>query len=342
MKPYLSIVMGIGGQYSSDLHNRLMTSTRHTIACAEMYNVSMELIIVCWNMPRVKVGWVEQLPKTDIRIRVIDTEDAHDQVPNPYGFKYFEWYPKNIGIRRAQGEFVLSTNPDDIFSPNLFSYFKQRRLEHNYYYRADRYDYRDDEIYAVCRNDGVYWPGNPLPPASGKTHFCASGDFTLMSSHDWFKIHGNPEVAYNHTVDGQTLHIANWMGLRQCILPYPIFHPDHVRTLNHAFMPSWDDERPHGIKNNQWGFPDREFPEVAVVGKNTPRLHVMPKMPALHSPKWNTWPDPKPDDIVLVKILDQKLRLKNGEYVYLHQKYANRWVEEKKVELCLTDRVRVF
>ena len=89
MTPYLSIVMGIGGTLSLDLLERLYNSTDNTIALAERTGLSMELVIVEWNMTR-KIDY-SIFPKTEIPIRVIHTEDAHNRVANPYGFRYFEY-----------------------------------------------------------------------------------------------------------------------------------------------------------------------------------------------------------------------------------------------------------
>ena len=332
MTPYLSIVMGIGGTLSLDLLERLYNSTNNTIALAERTGLSMELVIVEWNMTR-KIDY-SIFPKTEIPIRVIHTEDAHNRVANPYGFRYFEWYPKNIGIRRAEGEFVLSTNPDDIFSLELFEHFAQRRLRNGYFYRVNRWDYRDGQVYAICRNDGVFWPGDPLPKEDyDKIHYCASGDFTLMSKEDWYLIHGNPERTYNHTVDGQTLFVARQSGLCQRILPFPIYHPDHARTLNHAFMPDWSDDKPHGVMNKDWGFEDETFPETRVFGNGSSRFATLPSIPSPHIPKWRIWPDPKPEDVILIRILNDHLRKLNGEYVYLERKFAERWIKTGHAKL---------
>lgn len=338
MTPYLSIVMGIGGDVGLDLIHRLRDSSNNTIALAEKYHVNMELIIVEWNMGRSVIDYEMILPKTDIPIRVIHTGDAHQRMPNPYGFRYFEWYPKNIGIRRAEGRFVLSTNPDDIFSPEMFEYFAMSQLRDGVFYRANRWDYRDNEVYAICKNDGVYWPGDPavLNDKSRRIHYCASGDFTLMSKHDWFRIHGNPETGYNHTVDGQTLYLSALLGMEQFIIPFPIFHPDHTRTLNHAFLPAWDDNKPHGKKNETWGLENEIFQETRIIGYNLPKLAMLPSIPKLHSPKWRNWPDPKPENVVLIKILDERLRRLNGDYVYLDKKFAARWIQGGQAESCLT------
>ncbi len=271
MTPYLSIVMGIGGQLTQDLLGRLRTSLDNTATLAKAFKVPIEIVIVEWNMP----GTFSGHPFEGVPVRIIRTpSELHSQVPNPHGFKYFEWYPKNIGIRRANGRFVLSTNPDDIFSVAMFEYFAKQELQEGHFYRANRHDTHDGAVYRICHATGVFPPGTPeetirtqIAPGACKwspdmIHYNASGDFTLMSKADWFKIRGNPERDYNHSVDGQTLWLAHINGLKQIVLPYPIYHPDHVRTLNHAYAPPWDDKTPHTSQNNEsWGFAGMEFEE---------------------------------------------------------------------------------
>jgi hypothetical protein len=52
----------------------------------------------------------------------------------------FEFIAKNVGIRRAKGEYIIATNPDIIFSRSLIKFLAKRQLSKGYFYRADRYD----------------------------------------------------------------------------------------------------------------------------------------------------------------------------------------------------------
>jgi len=285
MNPYLSIVMGVGGVMSADLLQRLNNSTRNTLALAGKHKLSMELVIVEWRTP-ASVGCPSVLtavtwPTSDIPVRVIHVpSEVHQGLPNPHGFKYFEWYPKNVGIRRSQGRFVLSTNPDDLYSEELIAYLAQEKLEEGWFYRVNRHDTQDGKVFRICRSNGTFPPTmseeethrvrnyvNAVNWHPNAIHYNASGDFTMMSRADWFRIRGNPEQPYNNSVDGQTLYLARLNGIQQVILPYPIYHPDHVRTLNHAYCPSWDDNHPHTKQNGEeWGLRDKTFQETTIRG----------------------------------------------------------------------------
>jgi hypothetical protein len=279
MNPYISICMGIGGNLTDDLLARLKFSTNNNSALAKQFGLDAEIVITEWNLPLRSTGEVEiAMRGSKIPVRIIHTpRELHGKVPNPHGFKYFEWYPKNISLRRARGEFLLSTNPDDIWPRQLAEFFSRRELQSGHFYRVNRHDMRDGKVFAVLHPTGPKRLGateaeirkvdlpNCCPWSENMIHYSAAGDFTLMSREDWFMIHGNPEREYNDSVDGQTLWLAHTKGLKQVVLPYPLYHPDHPRTLNHAYVPGWDDNKPHAKMNgDNWGFADMEFEETVL------------------------------------------------------------------------------
>jgi hypothetical protein len=76
------------------------------------------------------------------------------------------WYPmiaRNVGIRRARGEFILATNTDIVFSDELVRFLASRQLEKGRMYRLDRHDVMSgvpvdgtlDEQLAYCRSHSV-------------------------------------------------------------------------------------------------------------------------------------------------------------------------------------------
>ena len=282
-EPYLSIVMGIGGNVTEDLIHRFQASTKNTLDLAAKVGLSMELIVSEWNFPEgLKIPRHFDIPDCCSLRWIHVPRELHARMPNPHGFPYFEWYPKNIGIRRANGRFVLSTNPDDLFTLNMFAHFKNGFLKEGHFYRANRHDMRDGKVFQICYPTGTFpptaseqevkyshkWP-TTTPYSPSMIHYNASGDFTLMAKSDWMMIHGNPEQPYNNSVDGQTLWLAHLKGLKQIILPMPVFHPDHARTLNYVggkpmfHIAPWDDNAPFTKENGEdWGFAGMEFPET--------------------------------------------------------------------------------
>lgn len=277
MNPYLSIVMGVGGNVTEDLLDRLNVSATETTKLAKQVGLEMELVIVEWNMEPMDHDNV--MPFTKIPIRIIHAGHVHATYQNPHSLKYFEMPAKNIGIRRAHGEFVLSTNPDDLFTRELFEFFASNSLRHGFFYRANRHDTKDGKVYRVCHATGCHPPGanraqievsqpGAAPYSPSMLHFNASGDFLLMAKDDWFNIHGNPERDYNHTLDGEAVWLAHTHGLQQVVLPHPVYHPDHQRSLNigpegnFVGPTDWDDSQPYAVENpDTWGFRDVTFEE---------------------------------------------------------------------------------
>lgn len=274
--------------------------------------------------------------------KLIDT-DVRATVP------LFEFPAKNIGIRRARGEFVISTNADLIFSPEIFSFFSKRKLKKTGYYRANRYDFNAIENYDLekpgrllvqirknvfaihlkgwgyqlngrrsyraqllfykifnrlrlfydlnllkfdnyCRRKGffdshtLYKYGVEVILQNGwhvalSYHTNASGDFMLMHRHHWHKLRGYPENTYlNLHTDAIFTIAAAVKGLKENVVPWPIFHQDHGRVLEYDDKKNQDardmleklvndgnkmekEKKPIIYNDENWGWGSDEFDE---------------------------------------------------------------------------------
>ena len=57
----------------------------------------------------------------------------------------------------------------------------------------------------------------------------ASGDFVLMSRQDWVGLRGYPEFqTFSMHLDSLLLYQAYYSGMREIILPYPVYHMTHT------------------------------------------------------------------------------------------------------------------
>jgi hypothetical protein len=144
--PYLSVV---AASRNDDHGGDPLRRTQIFINCfarqCERYKLPAELILVDWNpVPgRVGLAGVLQLPSeaSYCKARIITVPIELHQ-----GFKYsdrisfFQMIAKNVGIRRAKGEFILATNIDIIFSDELMRYISRRQLDPRKMLRVDRYD----------------------------------------------------------------------------------------------------------------------------------------------------------------------------------------------------------
>lgn len=116
---------------------------------AKKHQVPIELVLVDWNPLPDRVGLFEALkwPAADeyFQYRVIVVPSGyHQQFKHAKELPLFQYLAKNVGIRRAQGDFILATNIDILFSDQLFQFFKSG-LKKGCLYRVDRFD-MDDKI----------------------------------------------------------------------------------------------------------------------------------------------------------------------------------------------------
>ena len=89
-----------------------------TLLChAEIYQLPLELIIVDWNPPadRPSLRNMISLGKCtdDCAVRVINVPpEIHQRFHYSHSLSFFQMIAKNVGLRRARGEFVLATTID--------------------------------------------------------------------------------------------------------------------------------------------------------------------------------------------------------------------------------------
>lgn len=272
---YLSIVaVGSNAGYGGNFLERMQAWADNLYRLIDRCELDADITIVEWAPPTDRPQ-IHEVIKFAGPVKIITVpREIHDRLPNPHGERFFEYIAKNVGIRRASGRFILSTNPDNIYSETLID--RLRDLRSNCFYRVDRRDIKDGRVFMINYADGSVINGTrqenenvACPDADGCAnypslgtvpliHFNASGDFIMMAKSKWESIKGHPEVPYSLTVDGQTLYLAAKIGLQQVILPEPMYHQDHSRTPK--YCPNWSDKTPFGEMNqNGWGLSDVSF-----------------------------------------------------------------------------------
>ena len=144
--PYLSIVtISRNDDHGGHLLERMQFFIDSLDDQCKRYELKTELIIVEWNPPEnnKQLHEVLQFPKNHefltIRIIIVPgkihaTFKHSDQLP------LFQMIGKNVGIRRARGQFVLASNIDIIFSDELFEWLSKKNINPDILYRVDRLD----------------------------------------------------------------------------------------------------------------------------------------------------------------------------------------------------------
>jgi len=164
--PYLSVVAAArNDDHGANFLGRLRTFINALVGQAARHSLPTELVLVEWNPPPGKPPLAEviQWPhdSAPCRIRIITVPpDLHRRYRFPDALPLYQMIAKNVGIRRAEGEFILATNVDILLSDELMEFLAARRLEPGRMYRIDRHDVASDvppngsldEQLAYCRS----------------------------------------------------------------------------------------------------------------------------------------------------------------------------------------------
>ncbi|HYL37332.1 MAG TPA: hypothetical protein VEV17_15565 [Bryobacteraceae bacterium] len=142
--PYFSVVAAARND-DPDLLRRTQTFVNAWISQSKRCGLESELILVEWNPPRDReplahaLHWSADTGPCQVRILEVPAEICARH-PHAQAWPSYQGIARNIGIRRARGEFILATSVDDIYSDELMQFFASRRLEKGHIYRIDRHD----------------------------------------------------------------------------------------------------------------------------------------------------------------------------------------------------------
>jgi len=143
---YLSIVAtSRNDNHGGDMIQRMTLFVNGLLYHTKKYRFPVELILVDWNPPadRPLLKDVLPLPQADdlLTIKLVVVPAAvHNRLRHADKLPLFQMIAKNVGIRRATGQYVLCTNVDLLFSAPLFKFLAQRQLAPGKYYRCLRAD----------------------------------------------------------------------------------------------------------------------------------------------------------------------------------------------------------
>jgi hypothetical protein len=197
--PYLSVVVTArNDNHGGNLLGRMQVFVSAWINQCKRHNLPAELIIVEWNPPADKPGlaealrWPEDTRPCEVRIIQVPRE-THARYRHGAALPLYQMIAKNVGIRRARGQFILVTNIDVVFSNELVRFLAERKLEKRRIYRIDRHDsessvpidgtldeqleYLRTHLIRVCARHGIFkvnseglrepLPNDITPPNSG-------------------------------------------------------------------------------------------------------------------------------------------------------------------------------
>lgn len=284
--PYISVIVTTrNDNYGENMRQRLEMFVQGLDEHEKKYPGLFELVIVEWNPPEDQESLEKIIPDCDhLPIRMVT-------VPSEYhrrtGLKrpVAEYLAKNVGIRHSQGQFVLVSNPDILYSYNLVDHLAKKDLQENVIYRCDRYDFNGIGIDQIEPQDYIRYAFNrifrlhgmfnrqsltvdidmskqrdsmPISTYSNETlHTNGAGDFMLMSKSTAEKVgglyQGNDCPGHG---DSASMMLLVKKGVAQGIFRFPqiILHHDHDRDEQRpAFDPTHILNVINGYSCDDWG-----------------------------------------------------------------------------------------
>jgi hypothetical protein len=148
-EPYISVVVAArNDNHGGNMLGRMRAFLDSWMVQSERHGLPSEIVLVEWNPPASSPRLIDalRLPEQpgSCAVRFVEVPpELHAALPNSAAIPLHQMIAKNAGIRRSRGRFVLATNLDVVFSPELMQFLAQRRLERGVLYRMDRYDVAD-------------------------------------------------------------------------------------------------------------------------------------------------------------------------------------------------------
>jgi hypothetical protein len=138
------VVTSRNDNHGKNMIRRFRLFAESLLQQASRHGLSGELIVVEWNPPpgpRLAELLDLKISSDIFAVRFIEVpREAHRAIRNSDVIPLFQMIAKNVGIRRAKGDFVVATNPDLLFSDALVCFLVSGRLRFDVMYRIDRHD----------------------------------------------------------------------------------------------------------------------------------------------------------------------------------------------------------
>jgi hypothetical protein len=238
--PLISVVLtgrndGYGGDFIARFHRTLRFNHRQLVE----RQIRHEILFVEWAPPRNAPYLFEvtrdAIPEIDWSVvswYIVDPRYHDALILNPR-LEYLEFLAKNVGVRRASGRFVLTSNCDVYLGRHVLDVMRRNVLQPGIVYRAPRFDIKfaadysslDWDVLEDPRNlDGL--PKQLKPPFMGG----GTGDFVLLDRQSFHEIRGFNEIyrAARFGIDHNVLVKALSSGLSIEDIGGPVYHINHV------------------------------------------------------------------------------------------------------------------
>ena len=154
--------------HGGDVLRRTQSFIKRLAEQCERHQVPCELVLVDWIPPQSRAPLAEVLAwpagSEWFSARIVTVPPAlHREFAYSKRLAMFQMIAKNVGIRRARGDYMIATNIDIIFSDELFQWLKSGVIRPGVLYRSDRWDIPNeiqlepdlDTLLARARNEHI-------------------------------------------------------------------------------------------------------------------------------------------------------------------------------------------
>lgn len=251
-------VTGRNDDHADNFANRLCNSVIQNIMLLKKYfDHDFEYLIIDWcsqgellyQHEKVKV----LLQEENVKFIIISPEKVRDKFGHE---RFYQFFAKNVGIRHAQGEWILNTNADNVFNKQLVIKLNKSisNDNDNEFYRTRWWMDVDNDLDIISIKDcdeGVHPSERGLAPIySGDFLFAKKG--TLIEKgkgYDEVNLKHKTEFAQAH-MDGEILFNLRNNGVKPVMLDNYISHISHERNSIYDYH-----YNRNGYENNDnWGF----------------------------------------------------------------------------------------
>ena len=240
--PALSIVVtSRNDDYGGPYTDRILKPLQFNCDRLTEHGVPFEVILVEWDPVRGRKRLSEllppelpHLPPSAFRRIVVASQYQAALTQNPR-VRYLEYLAKNVGIRRAAGTFVLTTNGDIMLGREVVGALAGGRLAPRIVYRAPRYDVKLGIDQTGLDWDALEDPANHdrRPTLRPPLFNGGTGDFLLADRDTYHRLRGFNEVyrAARSGIDLNFLVKAYGSGVAIAEIGGPVYHINHVGSM---------------------------------------------------------------------------------------------------------------
>jgi hypothetical protein len=248
--PYLSIVVtgrndDLGGDFQGRFFRALGFNHRQLSAAG----VPHEFIFVEWGPIDGKPLLAQLLAREfedlagELLFSYVVAPEYHEAVSLNPRLQFQEFLAKNVGVRRARGQYVLTTNTDIYLGQRVIETLARQQLAPDTLFRTVRIDLKSpanvsQQTWSVLEDPGNQEIVNEIRPPF---YTNASGDFLLLERRAWHRLRGFNEVyrvAKVH-LDKNFCYKCHSSGIDLVDLGAPVYHVG-MGTL-HALAPQYRD-----------------------------------------------------------------------------------------------------